>query len=194
LLALSLVIGCAQKQNRPPLSLVVGIDTSGSARPYLAAYVAGTKQVAMGIQPKSGDRLTVYRFDRVPSEIYDGPRPTSLEHLASHVIGQVAPEASRSGTLPSELIDRIVKKAKSEPNGPPIIVVVFTDGGNDDLSGNAAKRAQDVALEVAESPRIQKVVFAGLATGLRESVRDRYAAMGPKFAVAELANLKEVLR
>ena len=159
LIALSLA-GCSAGPDAPPQTVVVGIDTSGSARPLLAAFVASTKLVAAKLHPRGKDLLTVYRFDSQAHELYSGPRPISLEHLQDILLREVAPSADRLGTLPTKFLQQAAAQLLENPQGPPATVFVLTDGGNDDLSGSANQAAKAVALEIAEHPRIEKVVFA----------------------------------
>lgn len=192
-LLLFVIAGCAQPANRTACDVLVAIDTSGSARPDLAGYVAATSEVVQRLNPER-DRLTVFRFDHKASELYDGPSPKLLESFELKLVSDLEDAASKRGTLPTNAVLAIAEHASRLNPQHPKVVIFFTDGGNDDLRAAALSDGIEAAKRLASDASIAKVIVAGVRPGLRESVRERLSPLQSKLVLAELDSVASEVR
>lgn len=185
-LALLAALGCGSQPTAqaksPSQHVFVAIDTSGSARTMLGAYARGASSVAMQLEPGL-DRLTVFRFDHAPVEIYDGSAPESSEKFKRMLVSNLDGSATRKGTAPGRLLKLVAEWRKRGSNPHPATVVVYTDGGNDDLSAEGAKEYRKAIRELAADDKLVKLILVGVRAGQREAIRQRLAPLGNRVLV-----------
>jgi hypothetical protein len=179
---LAVVAGCSSAP-RQPLAVVVGIDTSGSAKRFLAAYAAVTAQIAGVLEPGL-DELTVFRFDYEAREIYGTEPPMSLESFSGKLVQDLSGESPRRGTKPAEFFRRAADAA--DRTQLPVRIVFLGDGGNDDLSADGAHELRRAARRLGDNPRVLSVTVSGAVPGMREGIRSHMSPLGDKLRFVEL--------
>lgn len=187
------LVSCTNPTPATPVNVYVAIDTSGSARPDLASYIATTSMVAQKLDP-SRDRLTLYRFDHLAAEVYDGQRPKLLEAFEIKLANELAREADRKGTLPAKALKAIADAVVRSPHPIPKVVILLTDGGNDDLRATSIHSSHQAAQRLADDASVLKVIIAGVRTGMRESVRNHFSPLQNKLVLTELESVASEVR
>ncbi len=158
---------------REPYYLIVGIDTSTSARHMLSAYGAALRKLAVGMKVP-GDQMSVLRIDNESREV-SGPRPprgslSFMKELAS----TARPLPSQAGTYHAVFMDRATRLARD--SALPVVILLLTDGVNDDMSAAAGNQMRRTANTLAEMPQFRRVIWAGVNPGWRERIRDEMQA------------------
>jgi hypothetical protein len=155
--------------------VIVGVDVSGSARNVAAGYGQGLRRLAMRLDSKN-DTITIVRFGTTCEEVYHGPAPSSSEKFTEFYNENFAKGSTSKGTHPAKLFATFNQSLARVPAGARVSLVVFTDGGNDDLSAEAAREYAESVRQLSTDARIERVVFAGVRPGQREAI---YRLFGP---------------
>lgn len=155
--------------SREPFYLIVGIDTSLSARHMLSSYGAVLRKLAVRMNVP-GDQLSVLRIDNESREV-SGPRPprgsfTFMRELAA----TARPAPSLPGTYHAIFMDRAARLTRNSEL--PVVILLLTDGVNDDLSSAAMNAMRRTATDLASMPQFRRVIWAGVEPGWRERIRD----------------------
>lgn len=188
------MFGCAHLQsnklNSEPKAVIIGIDTSGSARSFLGAYAAVTSQIATQLDIYN-DEFTVFRFDSQTSEMY-GPRPPiNIEEFQMKLVHELKKESTNPGTILADFFqsahNTILKSNKK------CIVVCFFDGFIDDYDPKADKRLTETAKSIADNDKVIKLIIAGTTTGTREKLRTLLEPISHKLFFEELEDVVEQL-
>jgi hypothetical protein len=189
-LALMSLTGCGA--TRKPVHLVLATDASGSfaenAMPAVDAMRGTLEDLVV-----SGDQFTTLRFFTECEEL-ESERPRDAQAFSDEMSKLFAKPQAERGTSFAVLAEGLVKHVSRRPQ--PAIVVVYTDGANDDHSQASADRLAKAAQALAAQPQLVAVVFCGVEAGNREWLRTQFAPLGGKVVFRELApiRLAEVVR
>jgi Mg-chelatase subunit ChlD len=153
---------------RSPFLLIVGIDTSVSARHNLNSYAAVLRRLAVRMN-RPGDQMSILRFDNESREV-SGPRPPrgSLSFM-KELAKTAKPLPDQPGTYHAVFMQRAARLA--EGSALPVVLLLLTDGVNDDLSNEAMAAMKTTAKTLAANPSFVRCIWAGVAPGWRERVR-----------------------
>lgn len=191
----SIVLACGCQspvapETGPGREWIVAVDTSGSARAKLARFGDLVCELAENLGPR--DRIRAIRFGHQAHTFYHSGRPANDEEFKDLVASQLLPEEASRGTLPRVLFETIAGVIEREVGGRNVIVVVLTDGGNDDGTANGSRLYGRALGRIQKEGRVQAIAFMGVDTGLREKVEARFAQFGSRFAIVEdLSGLRD---
>ncbi len=134
--------------------------------------------------------MSVLRIDNECREV-SGPRPPkgSLNFL-KELARTARPLPSQAGTFHSIFMERAAGLA--EGSNLPVVILLLTDGVNDDFSPEAIALMKSSSARLAKIPDLSSVIWAGVNPGWRERIR---AEMQPsigseKLAFESLADIK----
>lgn len=184
-LAILGLAGCSGPRAGAGDHVYAGFDTSGSMRPRLAASAATGARLARRLDP-GRDRLTLYRVDRDTEELRDGPAPDSGAALQQQVVTELARPAAQSGTFPARFWAEVARRVRADRR--PAVVVLFSDGDNDDGRPDATRAIHAAAADLAADADVRLVAVCGVSPRNRAALRDEFAPLGERF---ELLNLSE---
>lgn len=185
LATLALTSGCApspalQEPSTPASAgrhLYIGLDTSGSWRPYLGVSATLCSRQAMQLDPAQ-DLLTLYRMDSRTHEFSDGPSPESGDHLQRTIIAEVQAVSPVQGTFPARFFTAAAARAATDSG--PVTVEVFSDGDNDDQTGQAQQALRQAARSLADNPHVVSVCVFGAAPANWAALRSEFAPLGAR--------------
>lgn len=185
LVGISLSIGCGGRSTSPAPTgvdsaaampagsrdafyLIAGVDASTSARNSLPAYGSVLRKLAARMTAP-GDQMSVLRIDNECREV-SGPRPPrgSLNFL-KELARTARPLPSQNGTYHAVFMDRAASLA--EGSSLPVVILLLTDGVNDDFSPEAISSMRASATRLAGNPGFSRVIWAGVNPGWRERIR-----------------------
>jgi hypothetical protein len=171
--------GCQEKE---PIELLIGIDTSGSTAPMLQDFARQSRRIAALVPKSPTSKLAIYRYDTQVQELYDNNAPKSVEKLQEMLEHNLQPNQAK-GTSLANIVLQFAKRLKVAKQ--PTTVVLLTDGGNDDTSANSHQRTVEAAQLIAQSPCFKKMVICGAQRGSREELRTLLAPLGSKLSFSE---------
>jgi hypothetical protein len=176
--------GCVSPEatGAPRRHVMVGVDVSGSARNVAAAYGQGLRRVAMRLDSKR-DTVTIVRFGTTCEEVYNGPAPSSSERFTEFYNENFAKGSTSKGTHPARLFASFADGLSRVPVDSRVSLVVFTDGGNDDLSRESRESYKQAVQRLSQDTRIDRIVFAGVRPGQREALYELFAPMQAKLVI-----------
>ena len=172
--------GCGQ----PPSSassaagahhLYVGLDTSGSWRPYLGVSASLCAQQAVGLNPDR-DKLTLFRMDSSTREFSNGSAPESTEQIQQVIVAEVNSTSATRGTFPARFWAAAAERAESDSG--PVTVEAFSDGDNDDLSAKSLSAMKAAARRLAVNPHVSGVYIFGAEPRNWAILRGEFAPLG----------------
>lgn len=170
----SLLLGSRPAPARPAVHVFAGVDRSLSAEPQLGAYAHCLADLATSLEDH--DRLTLYRFDYNPYEFYDGPVPADIEHFKATLLQALRPAPPRRGTRPALFFKAVADRLDRE--GGEALVVMLSDGGNDDRSSDPMYR--QAVQRLAERPGVRGMAVLGTLPAQRQELRDYLAPFGAR--------------
>jgi hypothetical protein len=178
----------AASSNRQPFYLISGVDTSASARTQLPEFVKVIKNLGPEMDCP-GDMLTVFRIDNESREIF-GPRPPlSGRRFMENLVVAAKPGASAPGTYHVAFMERAMLLASTSKL--PVVILLLTDGQNDDLSESAIKKMQILASQLGKMSQVKAVIWGGVRTGWRERIRfEMQKALGDRLRFENLEDLE----
>jgi len=159
---------------RPPVHVFVGVDRSLSAEPQLGQYAHVLADLAASLEEQ--DQLTLYRFDYKCQEFYDDHPPNDIEHFKGMLIDTLRPAPTRRGTRQALFYETVSDRLQKSPMSA--VVVVLTDGGNDDANTLALYRKH--ARQLAENDSLKRLVVMGALPAQRQELRDVLDPLGPR--------------
>lgn len=150
--------------HKRPMELVIGIDTSGSARPLLSRFVLGASKLAAHLEPER-DVLAMYRVDETVQEFYrervHGGREATLRRL---LVG-VEQMPMHNSTMPEKFWREALLRSKSSHSD--YLFVLFSDGDNDDMKRSSSSALKELAQRMAELPGLYGVAIVGVTPANR---------------------------
>lgn len=153
---------------RDPFYLIVGIDASTSARHTLPAYGAALRKLATRMN-RPGDQMSILRIDNESREV-SGPRPPRGSMTFMKELSKTAkPLPSQPGTYHAIFMGRAASLAKG--SRLPVVILLLTDGVNDDFSQEAMRSMKNSAKALAANPQFVRCIWAGVIPGWRERIR-----------------------
>ena len=160
---------------------LVGIDISASNRKNLPGSVVSVSRFGSSLGPC--DQLALYRVSSVAEEFYSGPPPSSRQKLQELIIAQVREVPRRRGTFPVKFWEEAA--LRSAGNGRPVLVLLYSDGENDDMSNESRVSLKHVARRLAANTRVRFVGVVAASPKTRRSLRDAFTPLGHRFALLE---------
>jgi uncharacterized protein with von Willebrand factor type A (vWA) domain len=182
LIAAAGIAGCSHPG--PPMHLVCGIDTSGSAQADLGAYAKVVCDAAACTLAPGRDSLTIFRFDTDVAEIYGPNVPESPDQFQEKIVNLLKEKRQGRGTHPAAFFSAAAEAAESSDN--IVTVVCLTDGGIDGQTEAGADEMAHAAHSLASNPKVIAVVVAGTKPGTRERYRQLLAPLSGKLTFKEL--------
>lgn len=179
LAALALQGGCAPAvPPSPPTSgrtLLIGIDTSGSARSHLGAYVLVTETLAEHLTVGQ-DRLTLFRLDRAIQEFSDGTYSGDSEAQIATLVAEVKRLSTQARTYPLHFWETATERAERSPQ--PLVIVLLSDGDNDDARPETSRALAALGTRLARCRQVQAVGICGVTPGNWAALRTAFAPLG----------------
>lgn len=155
-------------QQRDPFYLIVGIDASTSARHSLPSYGAALRRLATRMT-RPGDQMSILRIDNESREV-SGPRPPRGSMTFMKELSQTAkPLPSQPGTYHAVFMGRAASLARG--SRLPVVILLLTDGVNDDFSQEAMRSMKSHAKDLSTNPQFVRCIWAGVVPGWRERIR-----------------------
>jgi hypothetical protein len=189
LLALILLIAClfaagctgrtpggAPTHSAPPARLhcYLGLDASQSARPHLGRYTLLSGQIASRLNADT-DRLTLFRLDDHVTEFSDKPATGSMEATLTAITQNVQQVSPGHGTFPAKFWEEIAQRAAQSEDA---VVILFTDGDNDDQRAASEKAIRSAAARLAKNPHVKAVILCGVERRNYASLHTAFAPLG----------------
>jgi hypothetical protein len=172
--------GCGNdgRERHAPLRVFTGIDASESARKGLGAYVLLTTQMANRLTPNR-DHLTLYRVDHDVQEFSDKPVAGGTDALTTAIVREVQQVTPTRNTLPAKFWGNVAARAEAQVHterDTHIVVVLFTDGDNDDQTAGSKAALKEAARRLGALPQVSAVIIAGVERRSRAYLRDCFDA------------------
>ena len=167
-----------RREAAPTSHLYVGLDTSGSFRPYLGVAATLCARQAMGLDPDR-DRLTLYRLDSSTREFSDGPAPDSADRLQRAIVTEVQAPSDARGTFPARFWESVADRLPGDTG--PVTVEVFSDGDNDDETAASAGAIRRAARRFAADPHVVSLCVFGADPRCWATLRAEFAPLGGRF-------------
>ena len=180
-LVVVLVLARTCHTDRHPVEAVIGVDTSGSARPRLSEYVLHASRLISHLEPGC-DTLTLFRVDAQTQEFYRDTVHGGREAALKRFLIEVARQPKRSCTLP-ELFWREVAERSAKAQHP-VCIVYFSDGDNDDLRPESEAALHRLGEDLAANRRIVAVHLVGITTANRACWERCFAPLGDRLTLA----------
>lgn len=146
------------------IQVVIGIDTSGSARPVLSRYVLEASRLTAHLEPEV-DTLTLYRVDEATQEFYRDRVRGGREATLRRLLAEVARQPAHSSTFPVAFWRTALQRSPAADG--PLLLVYFSDGDNDDMSSASKAALAQLGRELAERPSLVGVALVGVTTANR---------------------------
>ena len=177
----SCLTGCGSRTTHPPTHAYVGIDTSRSWQPYLAASAAGTAHGIVSNLDPDRDRLSAYHVDHSCTEFFDGLAPESADAFQDQLVGELAQMPPRSGTRPAAFWEAVADACAADKTGERTVIVLFSDGDNDDETAESDERIRWAARRLAADPRVAGVAILGASPDNWAVLKSQFAPLGQRF-------------
>lgn len=157
--------------------IYVGLDTSGSWRPYLGVSATLCTRQAMLLDP-GRDKLTLYRLDSSTREFSNGPAPESGDRLQRTIVHEVASVSGSQGTFPARFWTAAAGRAAGDPGS--VTVEIYSDGDNDDQTAQSVLAIQAAAQRLAANPHVTGVWVFGAEPRNWAALRAEFAPLGDR--------------
>ena len=187
LAALALANGCGQSPVQPGAPgdrgaagrhLYVGLDSSGSWRPYLGVSATLCARQALRLDPDH-DHLTLYRMDSSTQEFSDGPAPESGDRLQRTIVSEVQGLSATDGTFPAHFWTTVADRADADTG--PVVIETFSDGDNDDQTAQSETAIKKAAQRLAKNPQVVSVSVFGAEPRNWATLRREFTPLGDRF-------------
>jgi hypothetical protein len=165
------IVKVSQKQ------VIVGLDASGSARPFLGSYAALTMSVMESLTTDV-DTLSLYRVDRETHLFSTGAVSGDSQALLQTITKEVKPLSTTTRTFPANFWKEVAEQVGESKSDT--YVYFFTDGDNDDLRPIARREMQSAAQSMSRSKHLKAVVLCGVQRGNWENIRKDLAPLGSR--------------
>ena len=178
--AIAVCGGCSQPMPRRPIRVLIGWDTSGSNRTRLP------EDTRLGIQliralDADRDTIKLFRVDRDVQEFFDQKPPESRETLDQLLIQQLRSPAQKRLTRPAKFWKEILPDVRKSQE--PVLVVLLTDGENDDQSLPALREFHQAIADLARCLNLQRVCIWGVENETRHTLRQDLAPFGDRLSI-----------
>lgn len=185
--SLSTTTGCSLRPNAM-LHVYAGLDASGSARKHLGNYVIVTKGVTEQLLPER-DWLTLFRVDNETREFMDEPCSGDTEQNFKTLVEEVRTQSKQSRTLPAKFWETVLERVSTDTR--PSLILLFSDGDNDDLRPASWKAIRQYATQLAACRHVKAVVFCGATKENWAKIRAAFAPLGPRLHLKSPNQLTE---
>ena len=155
--ALMLIAGCGGKVT--PVHCYIALDASVSARPHLGGYTLLSGQLS-GRLNGGVDKLTLFRLDDHVTEFADQVASGSLDTTVREIAQNVKQVSVGRGTFPAKYWEEVANRAEQSSNNT--MVILFTDGDNEDQRTASAKSIHASAERLAKNPRVKQVILCSV--------------------------------
>ena len=172
---LLLMAGCGGKVT--PVHCYIGLDASQSARPHLGGYTLLSGQLS-GRLNAGVDALTLYRLDDHVTEFSDQPASGSLATTLTAIARNVQQVSPGRGTFPAKYWEEVAARAEQAP--ADVVILLFTDGDNDDQRAASTKSIRVAAERLAQNPRVKQVILCGVEQRNYAWLHACFASLGEK--------------
>jgi hypothetical protein len=180
-LSIAFVITCLSGCNKhKPMHLLMGIDASGSARRRLGDYFLVTKALAEQLSAGE-DKLTLYRVDNNAKEFSDQPYDGNTENLLLTLKHEITDKALQNGTYPAKFWTNTADRATQSK--VPVLVVLLSDGDNDDMRPEVVREMKAAAQQLANCPQVRGVVLCGASPTNWQSLRETFKPLGARLTL-----------
>lgn len=113
--------------------------------------------------------MSILRIDNESREV-SGPRPPRGSMTFIKELSQTAkPLPSQPGTYHAVFMGRAAALARG--SRLPVVILLLTDGVNDDFSQEAMRSMKGHAKTLAANPQFIRCIWAGVVPGWRERIR-----------------------
>lgn len=172
--------GCGRAAKRQAVRVLVGWDTSGSNRSRLPEDTRLGMRLIRRLDPDR-DTIKLYRVDHQVDVFYDQRPPASREALQQLLVQELQPRARKRMTRPVSFWRQAL--ADIGKSRQPSVIVLLTDGENDDQSPRARGELRAVAKELARSEHLQRVCIWGVKNASRGPLQRDFAVLGDRLSI-----------
>lgn len=176
-IALTCLAGCNKHK---PMHLMLGIDASGGARPRLGDYILVTKVMAEQLTAGE-DKLTLYRVDNNAKEFSDQPYDGNAENLFQTLKHEIKDKPLQNGTYPAKFWTNTADRASQSK--VPVLVVLLSDGDNDDMRPEVVREMKAAAQRLADCPQVRGVTLCGASPTNWQSLRETFKPLGARLTL-----------
>lgn len=161
----------------PVAHVIVGVDASVSARPDLGRYGAFVTALSQQLTPDH-DTLTLFRVERQTQEFRDGLFDGDVEGLLRSLKEAIQPLPGSSCTLPATFWREVTKRVAQQKQS--VVIVLLTDGDNDDLRPDSDAAIREAATRLAALPQVRSVLIGGARRENWQRIRTSLAPLGDR--------------
>ena len=169
-----LVAGCGPKETIR-LHCFIGLDASGSARAHLGGYTLLSGQIATRLTANT-DTLTLFRLDDQVTEFSNKPATGGMETTLTAISQNVQQVSPGRGTFPAKFWEETATRAEQSRDNT--VVILFTDGDNDDQRASSGKAIRAAIARLAQNPRVKEVIVCGVERRNYASLHAYLAPLG----------------
>lgn len=148
-------------------SLLVAVDTSGSAKAYKKNYFKDLNNFLIDLPPQ--ERVVIFRFDAAPAEVHDGPPPETLEKSSQLLIKTLDYSTETRGTNMKQLVSAFDTRLSRGTNNYDIRI--YTDCGVEDMTAEQKRESKELVEKWVKSGRLNSITLFGVQHGRREDLR-----------------------
>ncbi len=172
--------GCGSRPHGGPVELIVGIDTSGSARDALGSWAYLTTRVSSRLDA-GRDRLTLFRV-AYETEEFCCERLEGEARIRERVLGAVSTGSSRAGTRPALFWRAALAEAeRARSSSRRCVVMLLSDGQNDDMTEASACDIAESGRRLAAMPNVAMVSVRGAKPETFAALRRAFEPLGDRF-------------
>jgi len=171
-----IILVLVSSPHRDDITAAVVVDRSLSAMKLNQILDRGFSLLMGLLDPN--DSMVIGRLDRDVKIVMESETLPSMEDIPREWL---KPNQSR-GTYPAKAVEYLANYAIAHPD-KKIMVVFFTDGENDDLTGLCGAKLEDEVAKLVRQPNIIGIAVLGVDDNLRGEWEDRLAPLGEKAKV-----------
>ena len=154
------LIGCGQSR-RSSVRVILAIDVSDQTSDRLLTYASLAYRFQSQLEDQ--DEVEVFTFAHETDMVYQG-HPIFDRNQFNEAIGSTFstthPGFHTPGTKADQMLQRVAKDCDASKQ--PLMLVIFTDGGVEDLSRSACGRISKAVESASRSTCLRHVVVAGV--------------------------------
>jgi hypothetical protein len=170
-----LFAGCVGPKKSVRLHCYIGLDASGSARTHLGGYTLLSGQIAARLTADT-DILTLFRLDDQVTEFSNKPASGSMETTLTAITQNVQQLSPGRGTFPAKYWEETADRAEQSRDNS--VILLFSDGDNDDQRASSAKAIRAAIARLAKNPRVKEVIVCGVERRNYASLQSYLAPLG----------------
>jgi hypothetical protein len=172
------LLGCGAP--RHAMDAIIGLDTSDSARKDFKGGALVAASVAERLRA-GRDGLRLFRVDHDCREIGTGKTLGDSEATLALIGSEMKSRSKQHGTLPERFWEQVAAQVGAAKTGRPLVIVLATDGDNDDLRPESRRKISGYIARLAASSRVRGVVLYGVRPSNMEAIRQQFAPLGERF-------------